>query len=84
MSRKVIYARTHESVYMPGVGEMGNTFPPQSKTLENLVMSISELGLSLYFTYKGVVKEGLIPSANIKGMEVVPEEKPLKVVKVSA
>lgn len=84
MIRRVLYARTHASVYLPGVGELGNTFPSQSKTLDNLHMSVSEIGLSISFTYKGINKEGLIPSANVMAMELAPEEKPLKAIKASA
>ena len=84
MSRTVLYARTQTNVYIPGVGELGNTFPSQGKTLENLHMTATELGLILSFKYKGFVKEALIPSANVSAMELAPEEKPVKAVKASA
>lgn len=74
MSRKVIYARTHQSVYIPGAGELGNTFPTMNKSLDNLIMIVNELGLNLEFSYKGTRVEALIPSANVSAMRLAPEE----------
>lgn len=81
MNRKVVYARLHAGAYVPGAGELGTTFPSQSKTLENLSMNTAELGLHISFTYRGVNKEVIIPAANVIIMELATDEKPLKVVK---
>ncbi len=81
MSRKVEYARTHQGVYVPDAGELGSTFPPQSKTLDNLTMHTDHLGLLLSFTYRGKHKEVIIPSANVIALVLAPEEKPIASVK---
>lgn len=82
MSRKVSYARTHQNVHVPHTGELGNVFPPQSKTLENLTMTVDSMGLTIEFTFKGLKQELLIPSANVVIMRLLPEEKPVTPIKV--
>ena len=44
MSRKVIYAKLHAGVFIPGVGNLADTLPPASKTLTDLTMSKQEDG----------------------------------------
>lgn len=39
MSRKVIYAKLHAGVFIPGVGTLSDTLPPQSKTLKAFTMT---------------------------------------------
>lgn len=75
MSRKVTYARLHQTAYIPGAGEVGNVFPPQSKTLENLEMTSTIEGLTVTFQYRGARIEALIPSANVIIMTLAPEPK---------
>lgn len=74
-NRKVIHARFHQGVYVPGAGDLGNTLPPSSKNLENLAMTIDELGLLVTFTFRGFNVEALVPSANIVIMTLAPEDK---------
>lgn len=75
MGRSVTYARLHGNAYAPGVGELGNVFPSQSKTLDGLTMTTTDLGLSMEFSYKGVRHELLVPSANIVIMSLGPAVK---------
>lgn len=74
MNRKITYARLHQNGYAPGVGELGNTFPPQSKTLEGLSMEVAVEGLYMTFLYKGIRQELLVPLANIIMMTLAPED----------
>lgn len=86
MFRKVLYARFHQTIYSPGAGDLGNVFPPQSKTLEGLSMRSTDQGLLAAFAYKGIKNEILIPFPNIVILSLAPEEKPepvLKAVKAS-
>lgn len=77
MNRKVLYARLQTNAYLPGAGELGSVFPSQTKTLDNLNMSVSALGLEISFSYRGLNKNALVPLANVVLMDVVPEEKPV-------
>lgn len=83
--RRVSYARMHQNVFAPGVSDLGNVFPPPSKTLANLEMTVDLSGLTAVFYWQGIKQELLIPSANIVIMKLLPEEKPaqaaVKVVK---
>lgn len=75
MLKKVVYARLQTEAYVTGAGSLGTVFPPQSKTLEGLDMSVEEVGLTIKFTYRGFKKELLIPLGNVVLMEVISEEK---------
>lgn len=39
MPRKVTYAKLHAGVFIPGVGNLADTLPPQSKTLQGFTMT---------------------------------------------
>lgn len=76
MSKKVIYARLHQAAHVPGAGELGSVFPPNGgKTLFDLDMHVSEIGLAANFTYRGIRYETLVPLANVVLMQLAPEEK---------
>lgn len=84
-SRQVKYAVTHASIFAGRtIGELGSTFPPQNKILKDLKMHINEIGLTISFVNAGSVVELLVPSANVKFMDLVAEEKPVKAVKAVA
>jgi len=38
MSKKVIYAKLHAGIFIPSVGNLSETLPPQGKTLKNFTM----------------------------------------------
>lgn len=44
MSRKVVYAKLHAGIFIPGVGNLADTLPPASKTLKDLSMTKQEDG----------------------------------------
>lgn len=39
MARKVVYAKLHAGVFIPGVGNLAETLPPVSKTLKGFAMT---------------------------------------------
>lgn len=66
MNKTVIHAALHNKVnHIPGIGDIGHTFPSQNKTLEGLEMSISNLGLLLKYTYRGLEHTTLFPLAAV-------------------
>lgn len=69
---KVIYAKLQTEAYIPGAGALGTTFPPNTKTLENLTMTADDTTLAVSFTYRGLKKKLLIPFGNVILMEVAP------------
>lgn len=71
MTKKVLAATMHsQSNYLPGVGDIGKSLPSSSKVLENLDMSISELGLGVKFSYKGLKHSVLFPVAAVQFMSL--------------
>lgn len=51
MSRKVVYAKLHAGVFIPGVGNLADTLPPMNKTLKNFTMSAQASG-ALYLSWE--------------------------------
>lgn len=75
--RKVTHARFHQSVFIPVVGEMGNTLPSKTKTLKTLEMNEGPNGIEVLANSTKVV----IPFANVVIYSYVDEDAPtLKVV----
>lgn len=74
-NRIVTYARLQTEAYVVGVGGLGTVFPPLNKTLDNINMKTTELGLSVTFVYSGAKKELLIPYGNVALMELTLEDK---------
>jgi hypothetical protein len=73
--RKVTYARLQTGAYVTGAGELGSVFPTPNKTLENLSMSVSDLGLEIQFKYRGIEKHLLTPLANVIVAELAKDSK---------
>ena len=44
MSNKVVYAKLHAGLFVPDLGNLADTLPPQNKTLKNLSMTKQEDG----------------------------------------
>lgn len=44
MARKVVYAKLHAGVFIPGVGNLADTLPSASKTLKDFTMTKQEDG----------------------------------------
>ena len=84
MKRRVIRARLHSNLFLGGsAGELGDSLPPANKTLDGLSLTALgdhgvEGGLLVEFKVRGVSISALIPSANIKHLELAPEETKVK------
>lgn len=73
LGRKVILARFHQGVHIPGIGELGNVLPSQHKNLE-LDMCVTETGVLVRVLGPRIKAELLIPSANVVAMQLAPQE----------
>ena len=69
MSKKVKFAKFHAGLFLPGLGNIGETLPSQNKTLSDLTMILVPEGLLI--SAKGV--DIVVPSANVVLMQL--EEK---------
>jgi hypothetical protein len=49
--RKVVYAKLHAGIFIPGVGNLADTLPPLNKTLKNFTMSTQASG-NLYLSWE--------------------------------
>lgn len=68
-ARKVTYAKLHGTAFVPGVGHLGDSLPPTTKSIP-LEMTATEEGLNI--KVKGV--ECMIPLTNVQLMVFAPEE----------
>lgn len=77
---KVLYAKTHSNVFVPGAADLGTTIPPVGKTLVDLQMETNANdSLQVTFKYNSKTFTLLIPSAMIQVMSIAPEVKaPIK------
>lgn len=75
MNRKVSYARLHQGAHIPSAGELGTVFPPTTKALNKLDMSVNDSGLVLSFIYNREQHEVFVPLANVVIMKLLPLEK---------
>lgn len=69
MSKKVKFAKFHAGLFLPGLGNIGDTLPSASKTLQNLSMTLVQEGLLI--SSKGV--DIIVPSANVVLMQLEEE-----------
>lgn len=72
IGRKVMMARFHQGIHMPGAGELGNTLPSQTKRLD-LEMTVCEIGLLVKVLGPSFKAELLVPAANVIAMQLLPE-----------
>jgi hypothetical protein len=83
MSNKVVYAKLHAGVFIPGVGNLADTLPPQNKTLKNLSMTKQDDG-NLQLTWEdertATKQSAEVGSSNIIVIGYAPE----KIVKSNA
>ncbi len=69
---KVIYAKLHVSPFIPGLGGLKDTLPPDNKVIPNLAIELLE-DKSILLTW-GTNSRAIIPSANIVIAVLAPEE----------
>lgn len=74
--RQAIRAILHSSIHVQGIGTVGDTLPPNGKTLDNLKMEYGTEGLIVDCTFKGLRVSFAVPSANVKVVQLAPEEAP--------
>ena len=68
MSKKVTYAKLHAGVFIPTVGNLSDTLPPQSKTLQELTMTTQPNGnlhLAWYDERKNEERSAEVGASNI-------------------
>jgi hypothetical protein len=70
MSRKVKHLKAHSSLFIPGLGNLTDSLPNQSKSLPGLEMVLRAEGVEV--KCKNIC--ALIPLANIQMMVLDPEE----------
>lgn len=84
--KSVLNARLHESVFIAGYGDVGTLLPPVSGKGITFNMFVDALGLHVIAQKNESSPEvhTLVPTANVKGMELAPSsssEPKLKAVK---
>lgn len=73
MKRMASYIRLHNNVYVPGAGELGNTFPSPGKSLEDLKITVMGAdGYIVEFSFKGHHKEVHLPAAAVAVADLIP------------
>lgn len=61
IGRTVTHAKLHETVFIHGAGDLGKVFPASEKTINDLKMTTSELGLLIAGIRNGFKFEALAP-----------------------
>lgn len=79
MSKKVVFARFHASIHIPGIGEIGMNLPKMGYTIHNLAMNLEENGSLLVRWGDG--ESVTVGAANILVATHPKEEPPKPVVK---
>lgn len=82
MAKKISYVRLQTRVYIKDLGDLGDVFPPENKTLEDLSMSFDGHTLEISFKYRNKNEEILVPGANIIAMRSEHHLKVVSAVKV--
>lgn len=69
MPKKVETAYLVDNIFIPGVGDLKKTLPPESKTVKGFTMTLQDNGtLLLEFEYAGFSHEFTVGASNLKGM----------------
>lgn len=68
-NRTVVYAKVHQDIFVPGLGGLGVTLPPQNKTL-NLKMFWEDGALLLVANGREII----VPQGNIVLAVLGPKE----------
>lgn len=65
MRRPVKYAKFHEGIFIPGVGDLGKTLPSAVKTLPDLIMTLDGEVLEISARHQLI----LVPLPNVAFMQ---------------
>lgn len=76
LNRTVTYARLHAGIFLENVGELGTIFPPKDKTVDNLQLGTTEIGLVISGIRRGYAFEALVPWSNVTHVALAPDETP--------
>lgn len=73
MSKRVVYAKLHDGFFIPSVGNMKDTLPPDSKTLSDFNMYLQENGglLLSWTSLSGghkLLRSYMVGAATVKGV----------------
>lgn len=71
--REVTFLRLHNSLHIPGLGDIGSVFPPQNRTVESVVMTAVAEGVVIELKVKGSHAEILVTPGNILLAKLGPE-----------
>jgi hypothetical protein len=83
MSRKIVYAKLHTGVFIPGVGNLSDTLPPAGKTLRNFTMSTKANG-NLYLSWEDErAATNQAAEVGVSNISIIAYE-PIKLVKNNA
>lgn len=79
MAKKVVTAYLNDNIFIPRIGDLKKTLPPESKTLTNFCMTLQDNGtLLLEFEYANQNHEFTVGASNIKGLSHPSTNKPSK------
>ncbi len=70
MSKKVLFVKFHQGLFVPALGTLGDTLPSQSKTIQELFMTLEDNYLIIEGSSKGVKTKAVVPVSNIAVMVV--------------
>lgn len=74
MTKKIMFARFHQTLSFPGGTNFGDRVPSESKTIKDLNMSLEDGFLSVTGVLNGINLSIMVPAANIAVMTFVSEE----------
>lgn len=72
--KRINFVKFHQGLFVQGGGQIGDTLPSQSKTINGLTMVFEDGVLDVTGVLNGVNLRILVPSANISVMTYVQEE----------
>lgn len=64
MSKRITYVNFHQGLFVPGLGNIGNTLPSQSKHFD-LSMRAAVEGVDIAISYGSTQKNVLVPWPNV-------------------
>lgn len=73
MAKKVLYLKTHQTIFVPGLGDLGSTLPPIAKTVPALDMEIEGEHVLIRGKSKSGLVSALLPLANVVVLTYIDE-----------
>lgn len=66
MGKSVKFVKLHQGVFIPNLGNLGDSLPPPTKTVHGLIMTLEPEGLLIHTSKT----DAIIPLANIAILEL--------------